>query len=474
MFDPHKSQIQKPNLTNLTTHENSTVYRIFPTQNLEQNIEKLTQNFQNLKVNINHTITNLNLKNNTKMSLNSDNSNHGAGENCANDVFKSLRIPDAIKDLPRYEGSRHTLYEFIENVEEILTLCNDIDGHPSSKIFLRAIRNKIVGEANEVLTMYGTPLEWDAIKNNLITHYADKRNETNLVRDLYNISQGHDTLEKYFARIIDIQSTIINHIKLNENSAIIIRAKRDLYEEMCLNTFLAGLREPLGSMIRAMQPTSLAEAFTNCLKEQNMTYMKKGTSSSTNILPIPQRSIPQKLGNIYPSRNNYPSGPPILQSSNPSRNYYPNGPPMLQARSYPHYHQRPTPQYYNHKPFTNQNPNMNGNSHPNFNNNNRFGSKPPMVPPRRAEPMDTTSNANQYKQYTYPNRANNNYQFQATGPAKFRAQELYTCENQNNQEEEVVAECYEEEPQLYFPDLDEGEVDDENFHPEASHPESDT
>jgi hypothetical protein len=275
-------------------------------------------------------------------------------------------------------------------------------------------------------------------------------------------------LEKYFARIIDIQSTIINHIKLNEHSGINIRAKRELYEEMFLNTFLAGLKEPLGSMIRAMRPLSLAEAFTNCLKEQNMAYMKRGTA--TNITAVPQRLVPPKVGNHYPIRNNYPSGPPILQSGNPSRNYYPSGPPMLQPRNYPNYNQQPKPQYYNHRPFTNQNLNRNGPA--NYNTINRFALKPPMVPPRRVEPMDTTSNVNQYKQYTYHNRTGNNYQFQSTAPAKIQAQELYTSEDQGTQEEELVTEHYEEEPQLYFPDLDEGEVDDENFHATASHPES--
>lgn len=429
-------------------------YRIFKKQNLSLEIKNLTENFNTIfKI----TTETINHKNTSKMNE----SENSASENCVTDLFKSLRIPDAVKDLPRYEGSRHTLYEFIENVEEILSLCNAIDGHPCSKIYLRAIRNKITGEANEVLTMYGTPLEWEAIKDNLITHYADKRNETNLVRDLYSTSQGSDSLEKYFARIIDIQSTIINHVKLNESSAIVIRAKRDLYQEMCLNTFLAGLREPMGSMIRAMQPTSLTEAFTNCLKEQNMSYMKK--SNNVNVLPVPQRTAPKFL-NGNATRNSYPSGPPILQ----------------QMRYSPNYNYKPTPQYYNHRPFTKQNPMASGNVQ-----NNRFNFKPPMVPPRRAEPMDTTSNYNNYKQYSSINPNHNqvkqysngnqlprqNYQFQPIGPPKIRSQELYTTEDQ---QEGITEECCEEEPPLYFPDLDEGEVDDENFLPEASHLESDT
>lgn len=36
------------------------------------------------------------------------------------DIFNSLRIPDAIKDLPKYDGNPGLLHEFITNVEEIL------------------------------------------------------------------------------------------------------------------------------------------------------------------------------------------------------------------------------------------------------------------------------------------------------------------------------------------------------------------
>lgn len=52
---------------------------------------------------------------------------------------------------------------------------------------LRTIRNKIVGPANEALNMYGTPSIWENIKQNLITHYSDKRSETLLIRDIPQI-----------------------------------------------------------------------------------------------------------------------------------------------------------------------------------------------------------------------------------------------------------------------------------------------
>lgn len=61
------------------------------------------------------------------------------------DIFNSLRIPDAIKDLPKYDGNPRLLHEFITNVEEILLHIKGADTTPQGLILLRAIRNKIDG-----------------------------------------------------------------------------------------------------------------------------------------------------------------------------------------------------------------------------------------------------------------------------------------------------------------------------------------
>ena len=48
---------------------------------------------------------------------------------------------------------------------------------------------------------------------------------------------------------------------------------------MCLITFVTGLKEPLGSSIRAMRPDSLATALAYCIKEQNIYYTQTRPST---------------------------------------------------------------------------------------------------------------------------------------------------------------------------------------------------
>lgn len=268
------------------------------------------------------------------MSLEQDNSNNQQEQQSAQlpimsnlDIFTSLRIPDAIKDLPKYDGNPRQLYEFITNVEEILNHIRGTDNTSQGLILLRAIRNKIDGQANEVLNMYGTALNWDEIKANLISHYSDKRTETSLIRDLHTLKQYKKTVEQFFSEVMEIQSALTNNISIHETDANVITAKRELYSEMCLNSFLSGLREPMGSMVRAMRPNSLSVALDYCIREQNIHYMR----TDRNKIMYPQYK--QQYRN-YPYNNyNYHNSARQQQYNNYSAGVEPNFSPRAQYQN---------------------------------------------------------------------------------------------------------------------------------------------
>lgn len=329
-----------------------------------------------------------------------------------NVLINSLKLPDCVKDLPAYSGNKSGLHDFITNVTEIIEQCEHILGKDKvPTTFLRAIRNKIHGEADEVLTMYGTKLNWETIKSNLINHYADKRNETSLVKDLHLIYQGSDSIEKFFSRIIEIQSALISHAKLHEQSPVVRAAKEAFFTDMCLNVFLAGIREPLGSMIRARNPMDIAEAYNLCAKEQNMYYIKHKSQQSSNP---PNYNINKRpITNLTPRYLN----PQVFQN---------------QFRDSPQQNR-----YYNHQPFRQSSVPFRNNFQPNYQN------KPMILPPKpayRQEPMDTSSNMDKIKQYTVRQTINdpqrsyqhqNNiprYNFNQQGPPRVKVQELYNIE----------------------------------------------
>lgn len=54
-------------------------------------------------------------------------------------------------------------------------------------MLLRTIRNKIEGKANEAIIEEGASLNWDEIKDALILHCSDKRDEPTLMYELHNL-----------------------------------------------------------------------------------------------------------------------------------------------------------------------------------------------------------------------------------------------------------------------------------------------
>lgn len=347
-----------------------------------------------------------------------------AAAEAASQVINCLRIPDAVKDLPRFDGNPRLLYEFLNNVEEILALTAEIDGTAYSKILLRAIRNKIEGSANEVLNMYGTPLEWGQIKTNLILHYSDKRNETSLIRDLHTLKQNNDTVEKYYSQIIEIQATMFNHISIHETDVNVIKAKKDLFSEMCLNTFLAGLKEPLGSTIRAMRPESLPVAFSYCIKEQNISYTKHESPSFPKLKPVfPQLSLPSFKSTPFQMQQ--------IHHQQPHRGPYQVN--QLQQRLSSPFSQRPNiPNFFNrpnttapNRPTLFNRPNFQQRPYPTFNQQPRpFAPNPLNAQSRpKPEPMDTSSGFSHLKQNLRPNNFSN-FGSQPQQP-KFISKELF-------------------------------------------------
>lgn len=364
-----------------------------------------------------------------------------SGSNINQDIFHSLRIPDAVKDLPHFDGNPRMLYEFLNNVEEILLYVRGADRTPYGQIILRAIRNKITGQANEVLNMFGTALNWDVIKNNLILHYSDKRTETSLVRDLHNLRQYNKTVERFYSEIIEIQSSLCNNILIHEKDQNVISAKKELYAEMCLNAFLTGLREPLGSSIRAMRPESIATALSFCIKEQNIFYM---------------RAEPFKPNYRFNSYKPYTSQQPnrfynrTFQNQQKPYNTNPTAP--FHNRVYQN-HQKPyvANTFTHNQPF-NRGIQQNQNTfRTNFgNNSNQFNANRPNQPP--PEPMDTSSGSS---------HINNSQRFFKTSPSmrtnsnrirNFKNEEINFINKSNNFKNPIQNNMYQQEIDQYQED----------------------
>lgn len=251
-------------------------------------------------------------------------------------ILKTLQTPQIIRDLPNFEGNPIKLHAFIRAIDSIMPTLNRATGTDAHRVWIQAIRTKIIGEADNVLEMYGTSLDWDEIKQNLITHYSDRRDEVSLTRDLFTVHQT-GTVEDFYSRISYIVSLLVNLLNISEEHIAVKNAKNNFYQQLGLKVFLGGLKEPLGPIIRAQAPGTLKEALRLCIEENNYHHTRTIAKSLPTPPPIPQRlqfqqrSFPQMQQRTFPQPQQRPF-------------------PQPQQRSFPQMQQRPI-QFPQHKPF---------------------------------------------------------------------------------------------------------------------------
>lgn len=217
--------------------------------------------------------------------------------------------------IPNFNGNPNTLHRFISACESILTEYYDKTNTNSFQnvLLTNSILNKLEGRAEEVIVINGVE-KWDDIKKTLLANFSDQRDETCLNQDLVNLRQKpNETPHQFYEKVIHLLTTICNYIKLNYKDNE-VELKRSFFTKQALRTFLAGLREPLGPIIRAMRPDSLTTAIQYITEENNIKYLQTSSSS----LHTKQLNVGNQMPRYTPRLNQYPM-------SNFNRNSFPRG-----------------------------------------------------------------------------------------------------------------------------------------------------
>ncbi|KAJ8978146.1 hypothetical protein NQ317_016848 [Molorchus minor] len=189
-------------------------------------------------------------------------------------------------------------------------------------LILQGIISKLKGRAKEVVSIYGCN-DWEQIKETLIQNFGDQRDENSLTRDLVNLRQlPHDTPMQFYEKVMGLLSIVNNYIELHNTNASIIASKRNFFKQQALTTFLAGLRELIGSTIRAMRPKSLADAIQYIQEELNIRYLQ-GSHMRSQDTPPRRPEIPKpQLQQNSASRFYQPNFAPKFHQSNPAPRFY--------------------------------------------------------------------------------------------------------------------------------------------------------
>lgn len=186
-----------------------------------------------------------------------------AAQNIMGDAF---RLPDSFKFLSEFSGNKKELSAWLEEVDELFSTFkvkneNGVDSLSSTHV--RAIKNKIKGEARTLLCANGNPHTIEGIKNVLLEHYGDQKDFTTNLSTLFHIRKGDRSNTCFYNEVKELNTKLKANLQSNPLSG------HEIVNILTIAKYLDNIREPLGSIIRNSKPKTLEDAHQAVLLNMN-------------------------------------------------------------------------------------------------------------------------------------------------------------------------------------------------------------
>lgn len=327
--------------------------------------------------------------------------------------------------VPQFDGNPNELYRYLNICEGFIKkFYKQNDPTCFENIYLiNCLISKLSGNAKIIVSIQNCDT-WDCLKATLTRNFADQRDETCLNRDLVMLrQQPNEKAYQFYDNVLHLLNLLCSYIDIHELTEPAKLLKRTLYNDLALKTFLAGLREPLGTTIRCMRPKDLNEALQLVIQEDNIHYFQNLTNKNANYRQPVQNFKPQTpqnhrqpfnvpfnaqtQNNFFRARESFPSQPVNVQ---PRPNYQPQRFPtnsevfgaktnVFKPTNKPQ--PRPTPMSVStRRTFTpNFNRNFNRPGPSNYQNKNQIQVGPPQQKWTAEELYNTETNQNTSQYY---------------------------------------------------------------------------
>lgn len=175
------------------------------------------------------------------------------------DIF---RIPDPIKSIPTYDGSRKQLQSWITTVENTLNVFKDLVSEQTYFIYVQAVLNKITGNAKDAICLAGNPLNFEDVKNILVETFGDRQELATYKAQLWANKQNVDmNIHKYYKRTKEIVQNIKAIARQNKEYNAHWPVICKFIDEDALAAFIAGLKHPYFGYAQAARPDDIESAY---------------------------------------------------------------------------------------------------------------------------------------------------------------------------------------------------------------------
>lgn len=250
-----------------------------------------------------------------------------------------------LKMVPEFSGQPELLPRFIETAEKLVRkFYNRTDESDFQNDYLMdSIRSKITGDAQQNLSSCVIST-WTELKTALLNTYADKRDVHTLAIEMCNLKQTSESVFDFHTKIqkmVNLQTSYISSRNMDGADHV-----KKFVLDLGLRTFLRGLKEPLGSLMRTKNPKSLNEALSILQNDFQIDTTKnpihnqyQGQNQNQRYVPPPfkrqnnfskpgpswnhqPRNSNNSFGQNYNSNNWRTNQNPQLQSNRPQNNVW--------------------------------------------------------------------------------------------------------------------------------------------------------
>lgn len=221
----------------------------------------------------------------------------------ANDPFLNFTTPDPIRNIPIFNGNRKEAAAWVQDAEQTLNLFDQYKNDICYGQIIRSIKNKVVGEAREILIASGNPTTWDEIKEILLTAYGDRRDLTSHIQSLFYIRQGKKNLSEYYNKIRTIDTAIKSSAANMDDYKSHTRVINSFVNLLTLTRFVDGLNEEISMHVRSCRPETLEHAYEITQQYSNAAYRHKLDRKTNNPTPFARQQNGEQ-GKAKPNNSN--------------------------------------------------------------------------------------------------------------------------------------------------------------------------
>lgn len=238
-------------------------------------------------------------------------------------VIDICKIPQiCITAIPEFEGEESSLALYLDAAEAFLSNYQNqaVPNDPGNTWLVRIVCSKLTGRARALIgSGVNVTRNWYEIRDLLIRHFSDHRDENNLVYELQNMYiRGGEKYEQFGCRIQEIRRKIDTKIKLSKEGLQVKLSKVLLYDQTALQTYIRNLRDPIHSYVRQNNPTNLEEAisltiseenyqmYLNNFRKNNFGNQRPQNNPRNNFRRNNQQNYRQNGQNYYTNQNYYP------------------------------------------------------------------------------------------------------------------------------------------------------------------------